>query len=115
MALLLPRQSVVVNGEQSPSLPVISGMPQGSVIGPLLFLIYINTSVSHSKLSLYADDIALYRTIRSVLLQADVNSVADWVGSNHLNFNIPKCYYIIFPGKGISLSLPLFYLRVVLT
>ena len=110
--LLNRRQSVVVNGEQSPSLPVISGVPQGSVIGPLLFLIYINditTSVSHSKLSLYADDIALYRTIHSVidylLLQADVNSVANWVGINHLNFNIPKCCYICFSWKRY-LSIP---------
>ena len=62
-------QVVAVGGAQSHSVPVISGVPQGSVLGPLLFLVYINdvtTVVSTpSKLSLFADDMSLYRTISS--------------------------------------------------
>ena len=55
-------QSVVVNGKISQAIPVISGVPQGSVLGPLLFLIYIDTIPTlhfyeGTKLSLYADDI----------------------------------------------------------
>lgn len=61
-------QHVVVKGESSPPVHVISGVPQGSVLGPLLFLIYINgvanISLNSVSLLLYADDILLYRHIR---------------------------------------------------
>ena len=58
-------QRVVLNGESSPSCKTISGVPQGSVLGPLLFLIYINDSVEETKLdgnniTLYADDMLLF-------------------------------------------------------
>ena len=62
------KQSVVVNGASSEHLPVLSGVPQGSILGPLLFLIYIddltNTELSEgTEIVLYADDILLYRPI----------------------------------------------------
>ena len=62
-------QYVVVNGISSKPLSVISGVPQGSVLGPLLFLIYINGITElplspESKLVMYTDDILLYRPIR---------------------------------------------------
>ena len=72
----------MVNGQSSPSAPVISGVPQGSVLGPLLFLIYINdlTKINlrdGAKLTLYADDVLLFRTINSledfVALQEDID------------------------------------------
>ena len=59
------KQFVVVDGSSSTPLQVLSGVPQGSVLGPLLFIIYINDVVSQisggSKINLFADDIALYR------------------------------------------------------
>lgn len=74
------RQGAVVNGEQSYCTPMISRVSQCSVLGLLLFLIYIkdiNISILLSSLSMYADDIAIYRTIRSViefvLLQVDID------------------------------------------
>ena len=59
-------QSVIVNGETSDPVKVISGVPQGSVLGPLLFLIYIDDITSlqlaeGTKVSLYADDMLLYK------------------------------------------------------
>ena len=61
-------QLVVLDGVESSLLPVLSGVPQGSILGPLLFLIYIDKAancVSSSSIAMYADDIALYRSISS--------------------------------------------------
>ena len=59
-----------MDGETSESISVVSGVPQGSVLGPLLFLIYIDdvtdsTLSPDSKISLYADDMLLFKTITS--------------------------------------------------
>ena len=68
--------------------PVLSGVPQGSAVGPLLFLIYIDgiksiTLSPDSHLTLYADDMLLYRSISSsadcALLQDDINRITMWV------------------------------------
>ena len=63
-------QYVLVNGKHSKSTLVRSGVPQGSVLGPLLFLLYVNDITNlhrsdQSKLSLYADDMLLYKPITS--------------------------------------------------
>ena len=93
-------QHVVVNGESFASTCVISGVPQGSVLGPLLFLIYINgvTQIplnNHTHLLLYADDILIYRRIQTQmdyhLLQQDVGALETWLLQNHLQLNASKC------------------------
>ena len=93
-------QSVIVNGETSDPVKVISGVPQGSVLGPLLFLIYIDdiTSLQLSKgtkVSLYADDMLLYKPISSdndyVELQHDVDKIHLWSRNNGMQFNVTKC------------------------
>ena len=96
-------QRVVVGGKSSPPLPVLFGVPQGSVLGPLLFLIYINDVAnlafsSGTFLNLFADDMLLYRHIDSlediVCLQQDNDLLSSWVGRNHLTSNPSKCKYI---------------------
>ena len=103
-------QTVVVNGESSQPAPVISGVPQGSVLGPLLFLIYINdlTKISladGSKLALYADDVLLFRLINSsedfAALQNDIDKVGLWSCNNYLKLNQAKCKYMIVSRKRI--------------
>ena len=101
-------QKVVVNGATSNSLPVYSGVLQGSVIGPLLFLIYIDGIKSlllsrDSYLTLFADDMLLYRPISCqydfYLLQQDVNKISDWVDCNYLQFNVQKCKFMLVSRK----------------
>ena len=119
-------QTVVVGGEQSTSLPVISGVPQGSVLGPLLFIIYVNdltTVISpYSKVSMFADDIALYRSITAdadyLQLQSDITAINFWVLENHLSFNVGKCCTMFVTRKSnlhSNLPPPLFLGNTALT
>ena len=61
------KQSVVVDGKQSSLIDVVSGVPQGTALGPLLFLLHINDlpSVVSSKVRLFADDCLIYRNIKN--------------------------------------------------
>ena len=104
-------QSVVLNGKASIPLPVISGVPQGSVLGPLLFLMYINdindlSLSAGSKLVMYADDILLYCAISSeddyTLLQQDVDVLGVWSLLNHLSFNTSKCKTMVLSRKRLK-------------
>ena len=84
-AFLKNRTQVVrVNGEDSFSAPVLSGIPQGSVLGPLLFVIYINDLPDNirSDSFLFADDTKIVRHITSAddgaILQRDLESLEEW-------------------------------------
>ena len=99
-------QSVVLDGAQSDPLPVVSGVPQGPVLGPLLFLVYIDgasNTVLHGKIAMYADDIALYSIIKNpsdyTYLQRDITSLCSWLAINHLTLNLTKCCYMLFSRK----------------
>ena len=78
--LTLCKQRVLLDGELSDHVPVSSGVPQGTVLGPLMFLIYINdiTGDISSQLRLFADDCLLYLPIKSeqdsILLQRDLDT-----------------------------------------
>jgi hypothetical protein len=92
-------QRVVIEGAASAWSPVTSGVPQGSILGPLLFVIFINDlpdNVSPSTNSaLYADDSKLYREIKSVedcqFLQDDLAKLEKWSTDSNMRFNTEKC------------------------
>ena len=90
-------QSVVLDGARSKSVPVTSGVPQGSVLGPCLFSIFINDMPSDidSIIRLFADDSKMYRFIYNPvdcnLLQDDLDKLVRWAHTWQLQFNIQKC------------------------
>ena len=93
-------QSVAVNGEKSAPVKVRSGVPQGSVLGPTLFVIYVNDmpEVVQSNLLLYADDSKLFRGIRddtdTEALQQDLDALQRWSDKWLLEFHPEKCKVI---------------------
>ena len=104
------KQQVVVNGEKSAPAPVVSGVPQGSVIGPLLFLILIgdiDERVAHAFLSSFADDTRIGSGIETaddaVRLQQDLEQVYQWAERNNIAFNDTK-FDLIRYGKNIELK-----------
>ena len=87
------KQTVLVDGRKS-APHVKSGVPQGSVLGPLLFLILIgdiDQNIAFSFVSSFADDTRVPRHIEDFedihLLQADLDAVYNWAESNNLEFN----------------------------
>lgn len=97
------KQIVVVDSHESSPCHVRSGVPQGSVLGPLLFLLYINdlpSSIS-SECRLFADDALVYNTRKnSNLLQEDLDKLSSWSALWQLTFNASKCSVISIGGTG---------------
>ena len=91
------RQRVRIRDSMSSWQPVVSGVPQGSVLGPVLFLVYINDIVNglESGISLFADDAKVFRRIRSEedvgVLQRDMDRLSEWSRKWLLTFNVLKC------------------------
>ena len=87
-------QQVVLDGQASDPVPVLSGVPQGSVLGPILFLIFINDLPDNirSSVHLFVDDCALYRNIYSIqdcfILQEDLTSLGQWEVDWQMKFNV---------------------------
>ena len=98
-------QRVMIEGTHSETAPVTSRVPQGSVLGPLLFICYINdlpTCVS-SDIRMFADDCLLYRTMHSqqdaVILQEDLNMLQQWESKWLMSFNPGKCEVLRVTNK----------------
>ncbi|KAG7297988.1 hypothetical protein JYU34_018748 [Plutella xylostella] len=99
-------QAVAVNGFLSPFTEISSGVPQGSLLGPLLFVIFINDITScfqHSQLFLFADDMKIAKRICSADdqtdLQSDLCRLDSYCLANKLDLNVSKCYLITFTRK----------------
>ena len=91
------QQRVVVNGFKSDLAPVLAGVPQGTVLGPLLSSLYINNNTKgiDSELRLFADDCVCYREIKNiedtVKLQEDIDRLECWAKSLGVRFQPVKC------------------------
>ena len=90
-------QTVVIEGEESGSVPVSSGVPQGSVLGPILFLVFLNDLPEKlsSQVRLFVDDTAVYLTIGGLdggtVLQNDLDKLSLWESQWDMEFNPSKC------------------------
>ena len=85
------KQYVVTNGSHSGTIPVSSGVPQASVLGPILFLAYINDLPEHvrSRVRLFADDTAMYSEAN--IVQEDLHKLEKWEEAWDMSFNPSKC------------------------
>ena len=96
---------VVVDGVESKAVPVASGVPQGTVLGPILFLCHINDLPDSVKstVRLFADDCLLYCAIKSRAdhntLQKDLSNLEAWAATWGMRFNAKKCYILSINQK----------------
>ena len=110
-------QRVVVAGEGSDSVPLTSGVPQESVLGPILFLIYINDLPENivSQVRLFADDNALYFTMWSAddssVLQQDLDRLSRWEVAWDMEINPSKCQVVQVTGSRNPISASLYRLH----
>lgn len=99
------QQQVVIDNASSDSSPVTSGVPQGTVLGPALFLIYINDICNNinSTIRLFADDCVVYRPITSPednqILQEDLGRLEQWGDTWSMEFNVKKCAIMQFSSS----------------
>ena len=92
------KQFPSINGYNSDLMAVNFGVPQGSVLGPLIFLIYINDlhkAIQHCKVHHFADDTNLFHTNKSVknlnkLVNGNMNQLNNWLSANKISINVEK-------------------------
>ena len=105
-------QYVVYDGHKSSTLNMTCGVPQGSILGPLLFIIYVNDICNVSDLLfkiLYADDtyvVAQGHNLEDLIdtLNAELSSLNEWLLCNKLTLNTKKTYYMVFHRVRIKLT-----------
>ena len=111
------KQSVVLNGSVSPQRTLLVGVPQGSLLGVLLFQILINDlpkCLKHCSSILYADDTTIFVSGRSlkflrVKLQSDLNYLSSWLCVNGLKLNVDKTKVLLFNREGLNPMVHLFF------
>ena len=104
-------QQMICNDAISPQAKITMGVPQGSILGPLLFLVYINgiqSVLQHSKMTMFADYMAFYchescpNDLQSKL-NADLAAITSWLNDNKLTLNVAKSTFMII-GNNSKLS-----------
>ena len=111
------RQRVVIDQAMSTETDVLSGVPQGSILGPLLFVLFINDmhSVvsSGTSIALYADDTKIWRSILSdmdsIILNNDIEALNKWASTNCMIFHPKKCKVVSIAHKDKNFSNLPFY------
>ena len=102
------QQRVVVNGVKSDWVPVVSGVPQGTVLGPFLFSLHINdiTADIESEIRLFADDCVCYREIKdkeyTLKLQRDIDRLGNWARKWGMRFQPVKCNMMQLTNKHLN-------------
>ena len=103
------KQYVVINNAKSETLYITTGVPQESILGPLLFIIYINDLPNASKIFhsiMYADDTNLSASLQSIkstnpnetvdtLINKELSKISEWLGLNKLSLNVKKSKYLV--------------------
>ena len=110
--LLIQKEAICIG--KSEKLDISSGVPQGSVLGPLLFLIYINDLPDVSKylsFSLFADDTNIYFKHHDLIqlqkiMNRELKKVRKWLDANRLSLNIDKTNFVVFHAPQIKLVEP---------
>ena len=108
------QQRVLINGQSSSWLNTTAGVPQGSVLGPLLFLLYINdltTEVQHSRIRLFADDTCLFKEVTdreqtAVLINQDLANINKWSEKWLVKFSPSKTKSVVISNKKNRLDNP---------
>ena len=105
---LADRMQCTEIGDQQSSLKYIKcGVPQGSILGPLLFLLYINDIIASSnvlKFTLFADDTSLYYSHKNKseayqVLNIELAKISDWLAANKLSLNVSKSKLLVFHNQ----------------
>jgi len=108
-------QQVMIDGQTSTLSKVKSGVPQGTVLGPIMFFLFINDIGQNiaSKIQLFADDCILYRIIESPrdeqALQEDLAKILNWANIWQMKFNINK-YAVLCCSRLLSQLQPTYLL-----
>ena len=105
-------QKIKVNGSISEKIEITYGVPQGSILGPLLFLVYINDlheAVTHSLIHHFADDTNILYCSKSLkkinkYINHDLSQIRQWLRANRISINANKTELIIFRPKNKSIT-----------